>query len=54
MYSYHLKMAEKALKKVEDQLNCSVCLDIFTDPKLLHAVLACLLPDLPQETGVSR
>ena len=32
------KMAEKALKKVEDQLNCSVCLDIFTDPKLLQCL----------------
>ena len=31
-------MAEKALKKVEDQLNCSVCLDIFTDPKLLQCL----------------
>ena len=29
-------MAEKALKKVEDQLNCSVCLDVYTDPKMLH------------------
>ena len=31
-------MAEKALKKVEDQLNCSVCLDIYTDPKLLQCL----------------
>ena len=31
-------MAEKALKKVEEQLNCSVCLDIFTDPKLLQCL----------------
>ena len=29
-------MAEKALKKVEDQLNCSICLDVCTDPKMLH------------------
>ena len=30
-------MAEKAaLKKVEDQLNCSICLDVYTDPKMLH------------------
>ena len=28
-------MAEKALKKVEDQLNCSICLDVCTDPKML-------------------
>ena len=31
-------MDEKALKKVEDQLNCSVCLDIYTDPKLLQCL----------------
>ena len=30
-------MAEAAaLKKLEDQLNCPVCLDTFTDPKQLH------------------
>jgi hypothetical protein len=29
-------MAEKALQKVEDQLNCSICLDTYTDPKLLQ------------------
>ena len=29
-------MAERALKKVEDQLNCSICLDVYTDPKMLH------------------
>ena len=28
-------MAEAALKKLEDDLNCPVCLDIFTDPKQL-------------------
>ena len=31
-------MAEKALKKVEDQLNCSICLDVYTDPKLLQCL----------------
>ena len=31
-----MQMAEKALKKVEDQLNCSICLNVYTDPKLLH------------------
>ena len=31
-------MAEKALKKVEDQLTCSVCLDVYTDPKLLQCL----------------
>lgn len=29
-------MAEKTLKKVADQLNCSICLDTYTDPKLLR------------------
>ncbi len=28
--------AEMALKKVEDDLNCLVCLDTYTDPKLLQ------------------
>ena len=32
------EMAGKALKRVEDQLNCSVCLDIYTDPKLLQCL----------------
>ena len=31
-------MAEKALKKVKDQLNCSICLDVYTDPKLLQCL----------------
>ena len=31
-------MAEKALKKVENQLNCSVCLDVYTNPKLLQCL----------------
>ena len=29
-------MADKALKKLEDQLKCSICLDKYTDPKLLQ------------------
>ena len=29
-------MAEKALSKLEDQLNCSICLDTFKNPKLLQ------------------
>ena len=33
-----LEMAEKALKKVEDQLDCSVCLETYTDPKLLQCL----------------
>ena len=28
-------MAEKTLKKVEDQLTCPICFDTYTDPKLL-------------------
>ena len=35
-----LTMAEKALKKVADQLKCSICLDDYTDPKLLHCLHA--------------
>ena len=31
-------MAEKALKKVEDQLDCSICLESYTDPKLLQCL----------------
>ena len=31
------KMAENSIaKKLEDQLNCVICLDIYTDPKLLQ------------------
>ena len=41
-------MAEEALKKLEKQLNCSICLDIFTDPKLLQCFHVycrqCLVP----------
>ena len=29
-------MAESAIKKLEDQLNCAICLDTYTDPKLLQ------------------
>ena len=35
-FSY--KMAEKALKRVEDQLDCSICLGTYTDPKLLQCL----------------
>ena len=31
-------MAERALERVEDQLKCSICLDIFTNPKLLQCL----------------
>ena len=41
-------MAEEALKILEDQLNCSVCLDTYTDPKLLQCFHVycqqCLVP----------
>ena len=42
-------MAEKALKKLfEEQLNCSICLDTYTDPKLLQCFHVycrqCLVP----------
>ena len=41
-------MAEQALKKLEEQLNCSICLDTFTDPKLLQCFHVycqqCLVP----------
>ena len=30
------EMAENALKKVEEELNCSICLDTYSDPKLLQ------------------
>ena len=29
-------MAAKVLTKLEGQLNCSICLDVFTNPKLLQ------------------
>ncbi len=42
------KMAERALKKVEDHLICSICLDTYTDPKLLQCFHVnckqCLVP----------
>ena len=41
-------MAEEAIKKLEEQLNCSICLDIFTDLKLLQCFHVycrqCLVP----------
>ena len=43
-----LPMAKEALTKLEEQLNCSICLDIFTDPKLLQCFHVycqqCLVP----------
>ena len=41
-------MAEQALKRLEEQLNCSICLETFTDPKLLQCFHVycqqCLVP----------
>ena len=31
-----IKMAEKVVQKLENQLNCSICLDTYTNPKLLQ------------------
>jgi len=47
-------MAEETLKKLEEQLKCSICLDIYTDPKLLQCFhiycQQCLVPlDLSQQ-----
>ena len=42
------EMAEQALKRLEEQLTCSICLDIFTHPKLLQCFHVycqqCLVP----------
>ena len=35
-YCALLKMAEGALKKLEEQLQCTICLDTYTDPKQLQ------------------
>ena len=32
----HLSAAEQALEKLKEQLTCSICLDQYKDPKLLH------------------
>jgi DNA-binding beta-propeller fold protein YncE len=41
-------MAERVLKQLEEQLNCSICLDTYTDPKLLQCFHVycrkCLVP----------
>ena len=47
------QMAEEALKKLEEQLNCSICLDTYTDPKLLQCFHVycqqCLVPLVAQD-----
>ena len=41
-------MAEKVVERVEEQLNCSICLDTYTDPKILQCFhifcRQCLVP----------
>ena len=41
-------MAEKVAERVEEQLNCSICLDTYTDPKILQCFHVfcrqCLVP----------
>ena len=41
-------MAEEGLKRVEEQLNCSICLETYTDPKILQCFHVfcrkCLVP----------
>ena len=41
-------MAEKVVERVEEQLNCSICLDTYTDPKILRCFHVfcrrCLVP----------
>ena len=45
-------MAEEVLKKLEEGLNCSICLDTYTDPKLLQCFHTycrkCLVPLVDQ------
>ena len=49
-------MAKEALEKVEEILNCSICLDTYTDPKLLQCFHVfcrqCLVPlVVPDQQG---
>ncbi len=41
-------MAEKLIEKLDEQLNCSICLDTYTDPKVLQCFhtycTKCLIP----------
>ena len=50
-------MAEEALQKLEEQLNCSICLHTYTSPKLLQCFHVycqqCLVPLVNQAHGVS-
>ena len=46
-------MAEQVLKQLEEQLNCSICLDTYTNPKLLQCFHVycqqCLVPLVEQD-----
>ena len=48
-------MAEEALRKLEEQLNCPICLDTYTDPKLLQCnhvyCRQCLVPLVDRDQG---
>ena len=47
-------MAEKAIKKLDEQLNCYICLDTYADPKLLQCFhiycTKCLIPLVVRDT----
>ena len=48
-------VAKQALKKLEDQLTCGVCLDASVQrPQTAPAMLPCLLQGLPPATGGPR
>ena len=51
-------MAERILKKVEDELTCPICLETFTDPKLLQCFhvycRACLVKLLARDQDQQR
>ncbi len=49
------KMAEKVIEKLDEQLNCAICLDTYTDPKLLQCFhtycTKCLIPLVRDRQG---
>ncbi len=48
-------MADEAFKKLDEQLNCSICFDTYTDPKLLQCFhtycTKCLIPLVRDSQG---
>ncbi len=48
-------MAEKVINKLDEQINCSICLDTYTDPKLLQCFhtycTKCLIPLVRNRQG---